>query len=250
MTFMDKLTQMQIEESNKQTGHLKGYDCPLCKNKGVIYMANDNEPIYAKECKCMAIRNMLQNVKLSGLGNYINKKFEDYKIAEQWQRDIYCKAVKYIKDSGNKWFVITGQSGAGKTLICSIIANELLFNQRKTVVYLTWTDFVGKVKRNLMSENALSADKDIERAKNAEILFIDEFLKTHTEADLKYIVEIINYRYAKQLKTIITSELSPAELLRIDEAMTGRIVEMSGEYLSLIKKDRNKNQRLKILNTY
>lgn len=247
---MDKLTQMQIEESNKQEGRLKGYDCPLCKNKGVIYMADDNGQIYARECECMTTRAMLQNVKLSGLENYINKKFEDYKTAEQWQRDIYCKAVKYIKDSGNKWFVIAGQSGSGKTLICSIIANELLFNQRKRVIYLTWTDFVGKVKRNLMGEKALSADKDIEKAKNAEVLFIDEFLKTHTEADMKYIVEIINYRYAKQLKTIITSELSADELIKIDEAMTGRIVEMSGEYLSFISKDINKNQRFKGLNTY
>lgn len=245
---MNKITQIQLDESNNQEGKLKGFDCSLCKNKGIIYKTKKDESIYAEECKCMDIRRTLQNAKSSGLGNYINKTFADFNTAEKWQEDIYNKAAEYIKDSSNAWFVIAGQSGAGKTLICSIIANDFLFNQRKRVIYLTWTDFVGKVKRNLMGENASKADSDIERAKNAEILFIDEFMKTHTDADLKYIVEIINYRYSKQLKTIITSELSADELMRIDEATAGRIFEMSGKkYLSFIGKDRKKNQRLKIV---
>lgn len=246
---MDNLIQMQIEESNNQNGHLTGFDCSVCKNKGFIYKADENGIIYAKECECMPIRNTFQNAKKSGLGNYINKTLSDFKTDEKWQKDIYNKAAEYIKDSGNTWFLISGQSGAGKTLICSIISNDFLFNQRKQVVYLTWTDFVGKIKRNLMSEKALEADTVINRAKSAEILFIDEFLKTHNEADLKYIVEIINYRYTKQLKTIITSELSADELMRIDEATAGRIFEMCGKkYLLFIGKDRNKNQRLKIVN--
>lgn len=243
---MNKLTQIQLDESNNQEGRLKSFNCPTCKNKGIVYKADKSESIYAEECECMSIRRTLQNAKGSGLGNYINKTLADFNTAEKWQKDIYDKAVEYIKDSSNAWFVIAGQSGAGKTLICSIIANDFLFNQRKKVTYLTWTDFVGKVKRNLMGENASKADSDIERAKNAEILFIDEFLKTNTDADLKYIVEIINYRYSKQLKTIITSELSADELMRIDEATAGRIFEMSGKkYLSFIGKDRKKNQRLK-----
>lgn len=243
---MNKLTQIQLDESNNQEGKLKGFNCPTCKNKGIVYKADENKSIYAEECECMPIRRTLQNAKGGGLGNYINKTLADFNTTEQWQEDIYNRAAEYIKDSSNAWFVIAGQSGAGKTLICSIIANNFLFNQRKKVIYLTWTDFVGKVKRNLMGENASKADSDIERAKNAEILFIDEFLKSHADADLKYIVEIINYRYSKQLKTIITSELSADELMRIDEATAGRIFEMSGKkYLSFIGKDRKKNQRLK-----
>lgn len=247
---MDKLLQMQIDELNNQNGRLTGFDCSVCKNKGFIYKADENEIIYAKECECMPIRNIFQNAKKSGLGNYINKTLADFRISEKWQEDIYNKAAEYIKDSGNAWFLIAGQSGAGKTLICAIIANDFLLNQRKKVKYLTWTDFVGKIKRNLMSEKAFEAEKIINEAKSAKILFIDEFLKTHNEADLKYIVEIINYRYTKQLKTIITSELSADELMRIDEATAGRIFEMCGKkYLLFIGKDRNKNQRLKIVNT-
>ena len=245
---MNKLTQIQLEESNNREGQLKGFDCSVCKNKGIIYKADENESIFAEECECMLVRRTLHNAKCSDLGNYINKTFEDFKTDEEWQKGIYNKAVEYIEDNGNAWFFIGGQSGAGKTLICSIIANDFLLNQKKKVVYLTWTDFIGKVKRNLMGENATKADNDIDRAKNVEILFIDEFLKTHTEADLKYIIEIINYRYSKQLKTIITSELSADELMKIDEATAGRIFEMSEKYLSFIGKDKRKNQRLKKIN--
>lgn len=250
---MTELMKRIIDEYNNSTGDKKGYDCSKCKNRGDFLIPSDDEiTTVVKECECAFARRSLRNAKISGLGNYINKTFADFKTDEEWQKSIYNKAIEYIKDDSNAWFVITGQSGAGKTLICSIIANDFLFNQRKKVIYLTWTDFIGKVKRNLMGENALKADSDIERAKNAEILFIDEFLKTHTEADLKYIVEIINYRYSKQLKTIITSELSADELMGIDEATAGRIKEMAEisrtKYIINIGKDRKKNQRLKIVN--
>lgn len=250
MDDMEKLVKMQLEAMNNIVGNLKGYDCSICKNKGLIYITPDNKNIEAKECECVPIRRTIKYAEISGLGNYIHKTLLDFKTPEKWQEDIYNKAAEYIKDSGKAWFLIAGQSGAGKTLICSIIANDFLLNQRKRVKYLTWTDFVGKIKRNLMSEKAFEAEKIINEAKNAEILFIDEYLKTHTEADIKYVIEIINYRYAKQLKTIITSELSADELMRIDEAAAGRIFEMAGKkYLSFIGKDRNKNQRLKIVNT-
>lgn len=245
---MNEVIKMQLEESNNVNGGLTGYNCDICKNKGLIYKSDDSDTIYAEECECMTIRNTLKNAKNSGLGNYINKTLADFKTAEEWQKGIYNKAVEYLNDSGNAWFIITGQSGAGKTLISSIIANNFLFNQRKTVYYLTWTDFIGTVKRNLMSDKAIESNRAIERAKNVEILFIDELLKNYADADKRYITEIINYRYSKQLKTIITSELSADELFDIDEATFGRMIEMSekGKYYKHISKDRNKNQRLKI----
>ena len=86
---------------------------------------------------------------------------------------------------------------------------------------------------------------NLEEIKNVEVLFLDEVLKKYNETDLKYIIEIINYRYNNNLKTVISSERNLNELLDIDEATFGRVVEKSGEYLLDIKKDRNKNYRLK-----
>lgn len=58
----------------------------------------------------------------------------------------------------------------------------------------------------------------------------------------------INYRYANNLKTIISSERMISELLEIDEATFGRVVEKCGKYLVNIVKDKSKNHRLQTLN--
>ena len=251
---MNNFRKWQIDALNNQTISLNAdiYNCPECKNAGIIYYPSENGVEYAAECSCMPIRRMLENAHKNGLGTYINKTFDDYIATEAWQIGIKQKAAEFVRDKSDAWFTITGQSGAGKTLICSIIARELMFEQKKDVYYLTWTDFIGKVKRALMSDTAKEASKEIEKAKQTEVLFIDELLKIYTSADLKYLIEIINYRYTKRLKTIITSELSTQELCDIDEATFGRMIEMSNQkgYYIFIAKDRSKNQRLSSIRNF
>lgn len=244
------LLQMRVDSYNNAEGNLTGVDCPLCKNKGFIMRLRHNafyncEEEYVVECECNERRKILAKAKKSGLGDYLKKTFNDYETAEQWQRDIWQRAYDYTNSDGQDWYVILGQSGAGKTLICSIIANVYLFKRNKSVVYITWTDFISRIKRDMMSDNAGAVSKYIDEIKNAEILFIDELLKKYNETDLKYIIEIINYRYTENLKTIISSERTPNELLDIDEATFGRMVEKAGRYITNVPKDRKKNYRLK-----
>lgn len=240
----------QAEYYNNQVGDLDEFDCPICKNKGyirkVVYMDMYKEYRPVMEiCKCMKKRTTLQKAKRSGLGEYLNKHFDDFEITEAWQRDLKQKAYDYIKKDGNDWFVTLGQSGSGKTLISCIITNYLLLNKNKDVIYITWTDFVSKLKRNIMGNNSNDVSDYLEIIKNVEVLFIDELLKKYNDTDLKYIIEIINYRYTKDLKTIITSERTLNELLKIDEATFSRAVEKSKEFITNIPKDSKKNYRLK-----
>ena len=236
---------------NNSKGNLDdGIDCPICKNKGfikkVVYEFLYDDYIYTMaRCECMKKRYTLRKAKKSGLGDYINKRFNDFIVTEKWQEDLKTKAVVYCKSDNNDWFVALGQSGSGKTLISCIITNYLLLEKNKEVIYITWTDFISKLKRDIMSDNSQEVSDYLESIKNVEVLFIDELLKKYNETDLKYIIEIINYRYTKDLKTIITSEKTLTELLEIDEATFSRMVEKSNGYISNIAKDMKKNYRLK-----
>lgn len=247
-----ELLRMRVESYNNSVGDLKGIDCPICKNKGHIMKIRKNELFnydeeYVAECECVERRRILFKAKKSGLGDYLKKTFDDYDDTEKWQKDIKSKAAEYCEDINKDWFVILGQSGAGKTLICSIIANYHLFNLKKSVIYITWTDFISRLKRDMMSKNTGDVSNYIDDIKNAEVLFIDELLKSYNETDLKYIIEIINYRYTNGLKTIVSSERTAVELLDIDEATFGRMVEKAGRYIINISKDRKKNYRLKAI---
>lgn len=244
------LVKMRIDGYNDAEGNLKEFDCPKCKNKGYIMHKRKNELYgydeeYLTECDCMERRRVLNKARKSGLGSYLNKTFDDFNTIEPWQSSVKEKAIKYVNDDSKKWFIMLGQSGAGKTLICSIIANELLNNRDRTVLYITWTDFIGRLKRDIMSDGSASVSEYLDLIKNVDVLFIDELLKKYNETDLRYIIEIINYRYTAGLQTIVTSERTVSELLDIDEATIGRMIENAGPYITNIGKDRKKNQRLK-----
>ena len=230
-----------------------GIDCPLCKNRGYItYFKEENGKYYdyIKNCSCLEKRKQIIRAKNSGLGEYLNKRSKDYIAKEDWQIKDKQKMINYCNNDfdSDLWFTALGQSGSGKTLMCSIIANHLLYNCNKNVYYITWTDLISKLKRDVMSDNAQTVSNYLDTIKKADVLFIDELLKKYNETDLKYIMEIINYRYTNNLKTIITSERTLENLLDIDEATFGRVFEKCGDYLIEISKDRDKNYRLKKLN--
>ncbi len=246
--------KMLCDNYNNSKGTLNELDCPICKNKGFIRRLKiENDKIYdfVEKCVCMSKRVIIRNARNSGLGDYINKKFEDYNIEFEWQRQVKLKAIEYCKNfDGKKWFTILGQSGGGKTLIACIISNYILLKANKVVKYVVWTDFISKIKRDLMtgeSNNINQTSEYLEEIKNVEVLFLDELLKKYTEADLKYIIEIINYRYTNNLTTIITSENSLQKLIDIDEATASRIVEKSKDCLFEIEKNKEFNYRIKQL---
>lgn len=243
----DDYLQLTCNWYNESEGDLNLYDnidCPVCKNKGYIqFVKGTYTPV--KECECMKKRKLIKRAKNSGLGDYLNKRSKDYLVNEDWQQKAFDKMVAYCKNTPDNWFIACGQSGAGKTLLCSIIANHFLFNLGQEVVYITWTDFISRLKRDMMSDNSNLVNNYLDEIKNVNILFIDELLKKYNETDLKYIIEIINYRYQNNLKTIITSENTINDLLDIDEATFGRVIEKCENYVVEIGKDRKKNYRLR-----
>jgi DNA replication protein DnaC len=245
----DEFRRFTVDCYNESEGDLDkqdGIQCVLCNNKGYIQVLEDGYAPYRK-CKCMARRESLKRARDSGLGEYLNKTMDDYIAYEDWQNKCKRMVTAYLEGNShnNVWFIACGQSGCGKTLLGSIIANTLLVKKGREVMYIIWTDFIGKVKRDIMGEKANEVSVTMDRVKNVDVLFLDEVIKKYNETDLKYLIEIINYRYANDKKTIITSERLMTEFLDIDEATFGRAVEKCEGFMINIPKDRKKNYRLR-----
>ena len=251
MTNKERLEELARSYNNTK-GNLKYVDCPKCKNKGYIQIVKFTEfyndySDFMVECECMSKRKTMMKAQNSGLGEYLDKRFNDYVASDEWQANIKTKAIEYCKSENKYWFVTLGQSGAGKTLISSIIANYLLLKQDKTVLYITWTDFISRLKRDIVGDRSNEVSNYLDEVKQVEVLYIDELLKKYNDTDLKYIIEIINYRYTNNLKTIISSERTIDELLEIDEATFGRVIEKADRFIINIPKDKKKNYRLRNL---
>lgn len=252
---VDVTSKEYIEEecriSNEIEGDLKGYDCPKCKNKGVIYEPRFSEMYdywntVAVRCDCMPIREELIRLEKSGLEALKDKTFDNYNYYEQWQRQIWTEAQAYANNPEG-WFYIGGQPGCGKTHICTAIVNRLIKNG-KAARYMLWDDETTELKQHINDSEVY--ESLIKPLKNADVLYIDDFFKKGqnapvTAADVDVTFKIINFRYIKKLPTIISAEKSVAQIIRIDEALGSRIAEMTKGKELYIAPDIKKNYRLR-----
>ncbi len=256
MTPKDR-TQFLVDDWNKTPGNRNeqdGYDCKICKNKGTLAKLaeyNGHCSMCFADCDCVETRNSIMRMKRSGLKDIIKDyTFDKFLATEDWQKAIKSAAMEYAKNP-NGWFALCGQSGAGKTHLCTAICREFLLSGKR-VRYMLWRDDIIKIKGAVTDSEEYG--KLIDQFKTADVLYIDDLFKTGkdkdnnvqkpTGADINVAFEIINYRYNNpSLLTIISSELTEDELLDIDEAIGGRIYERAKTFT--IGKDRKRNYRIK-----
>lgn len=265
----EKMTEQELEQhkcdkENALEGklhELDGYDCRECRNKGYISVPKQNELSgwwmpYHVDCKCKRIRNAIHRLNRSGLSNVVKEcTFDKYNATEDWQTAVKAAAMRFCKDSENKWFFIGGQSGAGKSHLCTAMTVHYI-RQGKEAKYMLWRDEITRLKASV-NDAPVYADL-MHELKDSPVLYIDDLFKSGkgpdgkpampTTADVNAAFEIINYRSLNpELITIISSERTLSELEEIDSATAGRIAHKAkaGGYCLSIRRDPAKNYRMK-----
>lgn len=250
--------RMKADIMNGVDGYLDkqdGYNCPTCRNKGFVTTAVYSDLGYwhtvTQECKCAVTRRSIRRMERSGLKDSIaNCRFTNYTVHKPYQSALYNTAVLYA-EKAEGWLFFGGQSGIGKTHLCTAVCRELLL-RGYDVQYMRWRDDVVPLKAAVKDEERYA--ELIDRYKRVQVLYIDDLFKSGkdkdgskapTAADVNIAFEILNYRYANpKLLTIISSELCLDEIISIDEATGGRIYERAKKYTVNIGKDKAKNYRL------
>lgn len=235
------------------------YHCSLCNNKG-IYAYLDADPCTGRmremhrECDCKKKRHVLRGLIASGLGSAVkNCTFDKYQTRDAWQASIKANAEQFPQ-SGAQCFFIGGQTGAGKTHLCTAIAMQL-FEQGKDLRYMIWPKEL-PVINGLINEadkySALMAELE-----TVDVLYIDDLFQNGCEGgrlrapsgpETKRAFEILNQRFLDPAKvTIISSEFTLQDVELIHPSVAGRINEKAndGEYIINISRDPAKNWRMK-----
>lgn len=248
--------EWKIAKFNERQGNLNkhdGFNCPKCKNRGgFLYLTEDGYEQF-KYCECYKFRDTIHKLKRSGLNSSLKEKtFENFKTKATWQEIALQKAKNFIKETDKKWFYFGGQSGCGKTHLCTAISICFL-NKNKNVHYMPWRDEVTRLKSVIFNESKYGSYISV--LKNVEVLYIDDFWKTGKDSkkqlttpsssDINIAYEIINSRYATKKITIFSSEFLLREIFDIDEAIGSRIYEMSdnGGFCYNLKRNPEKNYR-------
>lgn len=254
--------EYQAYLDNNTPGDLDdGVDCQVCMNRGFVTHVRYDErfqrhyPV-AVMCVCQKTRAAKRRLKRSGLEKALQEKtFESYETPDARRKRVKEAAMRFAREGGDGWFFIGGQSGAGKSHLCTAIAGELL-KQGKDVRYMLWRDEITHIKA-VVNEHEEYAPL-IDGLKKVDVLYIDDLfkmgkddkgtVKLPTAGDINAAFEILNYRYNNPgLITIISSERTLGDLNEIDEAIAGRIAERSrpGGFLLNLKKDPEWNWRMR-----
>lgn len=231
--------------------------CPKCNGKGWIMKQVEHFGMLydcTVPCECYIKAQNEQRMSNCGLSDIIAKcTFDTFNATEEWQKRLKAHAVEFVENPVG-WFYVGGQSGCGKTHICTAIVKELM-DKGLDVRYMVWASEVIRLKANKNDDEVYS--RLISPYQTCKVLYIDDFFKMPkssmqkpTQSDIMTAFEILNYRYNnKKLITIISTEQSIDNIIEFDEALGSRIYEMtkdnSAHNRNVLKIEDGRNYRLK-----
>lgn len=263
------------EEAQKQE-----HECKKCKDTGYLIKnietgeelpSNAPIPFSSRDgytgmytCRCKRIKENKTNMQHSGISKewYDRLTLDKFLEVDDTTRAMKQKSRDYIayypsttyEDSIRvSWFGMFGKSGTGKTHLCVGTLQELLEKKGTRHIYFSYVNEMPTL--SALKFNEEERTKRMNKLKTYRgILYIDDLFKfarnnsgSMDAEHLRIIQEIINYRYTKQLPVMISSEYTGKELIEIDEAIGGRIIEMIEGYAMKVEGD---NRRLKRVNRF
>lgn len=249
----EEYAQLRCDWYNKTVGKLTGVNCDKCLNKGYIAKINSEGVEVHEECECMKIRDNIKAMEKSGLNGLLDRyTFNGYEVTSDWQKRMKAACEIYAQHSADEWLFLSGVSGSGKTHLCTAVCKYLI-SEGHEVKYLLWFDIVHRLEGLRYKYEDRQAY--ISEISNAEILYIDDFLKSPKDTDgvskqpnateLRYAYEILNNRYNGNKKTILSTEWQLQEINGFDTAVAGRIKERSAKFVIQVQRGEDRNYRMK-----
>ena len=184
-----------------------------------------------RECRCVEKARCRKRLRDSGLSWLAARcTFDSFKTAKPWQQGVKKIAQDYLKDARRLSFFIFGQTGCGKTHLCTAICNEII-ERGGSLRYFQWVRDGTRLKQILCDDG--DYEKEIQQLISTRYLYIDDLFKQElTAADIRLAYEILNGRYNAGRPTIISSERSLDYITAAKdgdgEAIAGRIFESCG----------------------
>ena len=204
----------RISKGQNTNVNVAEYECSTCRDKGFIEWEEEGYT-YSKECECQIRARERERTKRhieeSNLKEVLNKMtFESYKANTKINEAIKKRAIKYL--DSDSWWYIGGKVGTGKTHITTAICGELI-KRGQGVHYMNWKRDSIRLKTSMTEES-----------------YANNLLKGGvTSADKDLLFMIIDARYTRKLKTLISTEKIFTELEQIDEAVASRIKQMTDD---------------------
>lgn len=185
-------------------------NCPVCSTRAAAERA-DRERAEEEQRLADLQQALLRDAGIPAL--FHDATFDNYQADTPEMRKCLAIARAFAtSQKRGRSLVMTGKPGTGKTHLACAIAREAMKTSRR-VVFTTAAEVVMSVRATYRRDSELSEMDVLDRFRNANMLVIDEIGAQNGDEHGKTILfDILNYRYAEMLPTVICSNLSEKNL--------------------------------------
>lgn len=147
-----------------------------------------------------------------------DKKFSDYMAGCDKSVKALTICKKYAEHFDKRFeagggLVLCGSPGTGKTHLAASIANHVIKNYGKSVIFNSVMAAMRKVKSTYSKDSEMTESEAVESFTRPDLLILDEVgVQFGTNAEMMILFEIINIRYQNMKPTILISNLPHNEL--------------------------------------
>ena len=170
---------------------------------------------------------------LSSLGLYTDQTFENFSLRrsedmDAARRDNLARAVNEARNFArlpSGWLVLSGKYGCGKTHLAAAIANYQLAAGQSTPMFVVVPDLLDHLRATFSPTSGTSLDRVFEQVRSAPLLILDDLgTESATPWAREKLFQLLNYRYAAKLPTVITTT---SQINEIDERLRSRMLDAS-----------------------
>lgn len=216
-----------LESSGLDENYLEPhYTCPKCRDTG-----------YVNGVICSCYEELLKKISYEALSKQTPLQlsgFEDFDISlykDSAARQKMSKILDYCKEYAEKFdtdsvsLFMYGETGLGKTHLSLAIAEKAI-KKGFNVVYGSANDFFSMIERERFGRSELPDGTTEEKLMSCDLLILDDLGAEYiTKLSVAELYSIINSRMARELPTIISTNVALDELEKIyNNRITSRII--------------------------
>ncbi|MCX6004741.1 MAG: ATP-binding protein [Chloroflexi bacterium] len=199
--------------------------CPVCQGAKFIHPLNPSgEPDYSRLIPCRCTKAEIKKKKaerlqsISNLGHLTRLTFENLlptgrekdPASQQVFQKIY-DAVKAYAENPERWLILVGPVGSGKTHLASAVANYRI-SRGYPVFYITVADLLDHLRSAFSPNSEVQYDELFEQVKESPLLILDNLNTSTTTAWAKgKLDQLLEFRFNSKLPTLITTSTSIEE---------------------------------------
>jgi len=202
--------------------------------KLAISFGSRKERIVRLRCPCVIEKQKQeeQNRKQQEMRELLRQRgFESGRYARMTFKNLSCSHVgsdvieavkgymRSIKLKHRNWLYLYGECGVGKTHMAVALSRQIALDRQWKPALISWAGYLSQVQQS-WHDDGVKVERGLIR--DSRVLVLDDMdKKVGAQWMLSHLYDIIDYRYIRQLPTIMTANQSMADLCRFWEENQG-----------------------------